>query len=278
RGPLAVCGGQGLVRTIGRPVGRAGARRPAADVHRCRRLGRATRCGSHRPEAIGASLLQQLEVGLEGVPLRREMAVITVHLPGTHAGELGILERHPSIAGLLRVEVDEPVVSYLKPIGREARLPHAEVSPTKSALCHQLRSIARLRSSSARPFQVLVWSSFRRESSRPACSCRKPGNSAISPRASRCLNGAPKVTRVLPKVSSQESTCIGAHDPPFGVPSIRSRAPGRDIIRCHTPGCSSCITLASTPPIEWATICTGFPLLARAARALSTSPASRRAS
>ena len=91
-------------------------------------------------------------------------------------------------------------------------------------------------------------------------------------------NKPPKATSVLPKVSSPDSTCIGAHEPPFGVPSISSRAPSRSISRRQVSGASSCSVRATSPPIEWASSRTGWPLASRRASAVSTTAARRRAS
>ena len=80
---------------------------------------------------------------------------------------------------------------------------------------------------------------------------------AITSRAPPSSNSEPKAASALPKVSSPESVCIGAHEPPFGVPSIRKRAPSRAIMRCQVSGFSSAIVRATSPPIEWATMRTG---------------------
>ena len=42
-------------------------------------------------------------------------------------------------------------------------------------------------------------------------------------------------------MSSPDSTCIGAQDPPFGVPSIRMRAPSDSIIRSQVLRLTICI-------------------------------------
>ena len=73
---------------------------------------------------------------------------------------------------------------------------------------------------------------------------------AINWRALRLAKGEPMAARALPKVSSPDSTCIGAHEPAFGVPSITSRASACAIRRAHTSGATSCTVRASSPPIE----------------------------
>ncbi len=92
----------------------------------------------------------------------------------------------------------------------------------------------------------------------------KPGMPAIILRAPPLSNSEPNATSALPKVSSPDSVCIGAHEPPFGVPSISRRAPSRAIMRCHVSGFSSAIVRATRPPIEWARMRTGCWLAARA--------------
>jgi hypothetical protein len=62
---------------------------------------------------------------------------------------------------------------------------------------------------------------------------------AISWRARWLASGAPSAASALPKVSSPDSTCIGAHEPPLGVPSISRRASVCDIRRCQVAGRSS---------------------------------------
>ena len=101
---------------------------------------------------------------------------------------------------------------------------------------------------------------------------------AITLRAPPLSNSEPKAASALPKVSSPESVCIGDHEPPFGVPSIRKRAPSRAIIRCQVSGFSSAIVRATRPPIEWARMRTGCWLVARAVSAASTASPRRRAS
>ena len=97
-------------------------------------------------------------------------------------------------------------------------------------------------------------------------------------RAPRLSNRAPNEASALPKVSSPESVCIGDHEPPFGVPSMRMRAPSTASMRCQVSGLTMAIARAKSPPIEWATMRTGRPVPARTASAASTASASRRAS
>ncbi|MDT4855507.1 hypothetical protein FQZ97_898650 [compost metagenome] len=101
---------------------------------------------------------------------------------------------------------------------------------------------------------------------------------AMRRRALWSWNGMPKADSALPMVSSPESTCIGANEPPLGVPSISKREPARSSHRCHTSGRSSCTVRATRPPMECVSRHTGWPLVARAARAWSIASARRTAS
>ena len=77
----------------------------------------------------------------------------------------------------------------------------------------------------------------------------------------------------------RESTCIGAQEPPFGVPSIRKRAPSRAIMRFHVSGCSS--RIGARPrcrPSSGRRCAPAAASASRAASAASTASARRRAS
>ena len=101
---------------------------------------------------------------------------------------------------------------------------------------------------------------------------------AMVARAPPLSKSEPRAASALPKVSSPDIVCIGDHEPPLGVPSMRSRPPSRASRRCQVSGFSSIIVRATRPPIEWATMRTGCWLVARAASAASTATPSRRAS
>ena len=141
-----------------------------------------------------------------------------------------------------------------------------------------LRSRSAAMSFAARSAQVRSLSRPSAGSSSAACSWMKPGMPAIIWRAPPLSKSEPNATSALPKVSSPDSVCIGAHEPPFGVPSIRRRAPSRAIMRFQVSGFSSCIVRATSPPIECAISRTGCWLALRAASAASTATARRRAS
>ena len=130
-----------------------------------------------------------------------------------------------------------------------AGIPHFASFTWIGSTCHPLFFRAASRSAAASDFHV---ASLPRSPSKPACSCRNPGNCAISWRVSCPRNGAPTTVSRLPNVSSPESICMGANDPSFGVPSINSRAPVTFIIRSQVFGRSSCIVRATSPPIECA--------------------------
>jgi hypothetical protein len=58
----------------------------------------------------------------------------------------------------------------------------------------------------------------------------------------------------LKPVSQRTASC----EPRFGVPSISNRLPGSAVMRrqASAPG-PAAISRATSPPIEWATMCTG---------------------
>ena len=243
---------------------------------------------------------QQLDIGRKGAGFVGQLAVCGLVAPGAHARQQRAGQRHAAVA-IGGVEVLEPVVAeavagrreavaaddeqHLLRIGaqrrglrveplaqRDGQVEH-DLRRRAPAVGAELRSPVVPEAALAQAAQVVVGQVLARcwrgrgparDRSDAACSWMKPGIAAITSRVPASSNRPPKATSVLPKVSSPDSTCIGAHEPPFGVPSISSRAPSRAISAARPRGHSSCIVRATSPPIECASSRTGWPLASRA--------------
>ena len=77
-------------------------------------------------EPIGGTGRQQVEIRLEGLSPAREIPMGAVELPGSDSRQLRTRQGDPSIAVVLRVEIDQAIITDLVSVGREASLPDDE--------------------------------------------------------------------------------------------------------------------------------------------------------